>query len=81
MTKLLLALAAIACATPALAQWNGYSYQQGQYRYYNGNDGSSGYSYRQGPYTYYQDTTPNRPGVQWPSTCITSPWPGGQTCP
>lgn len=51
MTRIILALAAFACASPALAQ-SVTSYDMGGYRYYNGTDSSgqpwNGSSYRTG---------------------------------
>lgn len=63
MIRLALITAAIACASPAMAQWNGTSYDMGGYRYHNGTDSNggswNGTSYRMGDHTYTNWSGPN----------------------
>lgn len=62
MTKIILTLAAIACASPALAQTGWNSNQLGDYTYYRGtgsNSGWSGSSNSVGDFTYHRFNGPN----------------------
>ena len=74
MLRLTLAAIAIACASPALAQWSSFTFPGSPYTSHNGPDGWTGSSFRF-PGSPYTDTTFTGPNGQT-RHCSTFQFPG-----